>query len=130
MSFNDIFSGWYTDTVEVFRVVPGKSGGITVQEREKAGDFRCRVYNSQKSGLNTKDTAARVSETDTMAVPLDADVKEGDELHIIRGGAVGHIGKPERYFAGRIMEYRDPVGGLLTGLQHKEVGLLLNKIVR
>lgn len=129
MSFNDIFLGWYTDTVEVFRVKPRKDGGLTVQEREKTGDFKCRIYNSQKNGLGIKDTAARVSATDTMALPLNADVREGDELYVIRGGALGNTGEPERYFAGRIMEYRDPVGGLLTGLQHKEVGLLLEKTV-
>ena len=67
MSFDDIFSGWYTDTVEIFRVTQCKTGGITVQEREKVGDFKCRVYNSQKNGLNIKDRAARVSATDTMS---------------------------------------------------------------
>ena len=48
----------------------------------------------------------------------------------MRGGAVGSMRGAERYFAGRIMEYRDPVGGMITGLQHKEVELMLDQIVR
>lgn len=131
MSFSDIFSGWYTDSVEVYRVKPfSPTRGIATQEREKIGAFKCRVYNSQKNGLHAKETAATVSSNDTMAVPLDADIREGDELLVVRGGTLGHESEPERYFAGRIMDYRDPVGGLLTGLQHREIGLMLEKIVR
>lgn len=130
MSFSDIFSGWYTDAVEVFRVRPdGETTGLAVQERKRVGTFNCRIYNSQRNGLSTNETAGCVSGTDALAVSLDTDIREGDELYVVRGGALGHQNPSERYFAGRPMEYRDPVGGLPTGLQHKEIGLMLDRIV-
>ena len=65
---NPIFSGWYTDTVDVYRVVNITSGNITRQERQQVGKaLPCRIYSSQKNGPNMTDNASRVSSTDKLA---------------------------------------------------------------
>lgn len=98
---NPIFSGWYTDTVDVFRVVNNTEGHITRQERQQVGKaIPCRIYSSQKNGPNMTDNAARVSSTDKLACDVTTDIRAGDELLVTRGGALGRGGEPERYFAG------------------------------
>ena len=73
--------------------------------------------------------AARERALEKIACDLSADLRAGDELLVIRGGNLGHKNKPERYFAGNPVSYYDPVGGTLTGLQHKEVGLLMDNLI-
>lgn len=124
-----LFDSWCTDTVEIYRVIPTTSGGLDTQTREKVGECRGRIYQSQKNSINTKDTAAEGRSEDKLAVPLGVDIRQGDELRIIRGGAIGYGGPSERYFAGRPMPYYDPVGGLLTGLEHQEIGLMQREVV-
>lgn len=128
---NPIFSSWYTDTVDVYRVVSTAEGNIDTQERRKVGSaIPCRIYNSQKSGPSMQDGAARVNSTDKLSCDVNSDIREGDELLVTRGGALGIQNQPERYFAGNPQRYYDPVGGALTGLEHMEVGLLMQEIVR
>lgn len=130
MMGNPVFSGWYTDTVDVYRVVNTTSGNINRQERQQVGSaIPCRVYSSQKNGPNMTSNAAREQSTDKLACDIGVDIRAGDELHVIRGGALGRKGNPERYFAGKPQQYQDPVGGALTGLEHLEVGLLMQNIV-
>lgn len=74
-------------------------------------------------------TAAREQSAEEVACDLTVDIRAGDELQIVRGGNLGHAGRPERYFAGEPVAYYDPVGGVLTGLQHKEAGLLKENII-
>ena len=127
---NPIFSEWYTDAVDVFRVVNSIAGNITRQERQQVGKaIPCRVYSSKKNGPNMTDNAARVSSTDKLACDIATDIRAGDELLVTRGGALRRGGEPERYFAGNPQHYYDPVGGALTGLEHLEVGLLMENIV-
>lgn len=127
---NPTFSGWYTDIVDVYRVVNSTAGNITRQERQQVGKaIPCRVYSSQKNGPNMTDNAARVSSTDKLACDIATDIRAGDELLVTRGGALRRGGEPERYFAGNPQHYYDPVGGALTGLEHLEVGLLMQNIV-
>lgn len=127
---NPIFSGWYTDTLDIFRVVNSTAGNITRQERQQVGKaIPCRIYNSQKNGPNMTDNAARVSSTDMLACDVGTDIRAGDELLVTRGGVLGRGSEPERYFAGNPQHYYDPVGGALTGLEHLEVGLLMQNIV-
>ena len=128
---NPIFSSWYTDTVDVYRAVKVTDGNIDAQERQKVGSaIPCRIYNSQKNGPSMQDGAARVNSTDKLSCDVNADIREGDELMVTRGGALGIQSQQERYFAGNPQRYYDPVGGALTGLEHMEVGLLLQEIVR
>ena len=125
------FDGWYTDLVDVYRVVNATTGNIDTQTRQQVGSsIPCRVYSSQKNGPSMQDDAARVNSTDKLSCAVDVDIRAGDELLVTRGGALGRGGEPERYFAGNPQHYYDPVGGALTGLEHLEVGLLTQEIVR
>lgn len=129
---NPIFKGWYTDTVDIYRVEAVKTGSVTMQERRKvnASPVPCRVYSTQKSGPNMTDSAARTRSEEKLACDLSVDLQSGDELYIIRGGNLGHANQSERYFAGKPQKYYDPVGGVMSGLQHQEAGLLQDEIVR
>jgi len=106
-------------------------GNVTAQERQQTGfAIPCRVYSSQRSGPGMTDTAARSQASDKLACDLGVDIRAGDELYITRGGMLGRHAEPERYFAGEPQSYYDPVGGALTGLEHQEIGLLMQNIVR
>lgn len=89
----------------------------------------CRVYQLEKEGPAITGNAARERGTEKLACDLTADIRAGDELMVVRGGGLGYANKPERYFAGTPAPYYDPVGGALSGLQHKEVGLLMDNII-
>lgn len=52
-----------------------------------------------------------------------------DEVYVIRGGNTGHTNEPERYLAGPPQDFYDPIGGALTGLEHKEVPLLRENLI-
>ncbi len=128
---NPIFSNWYTDTVDIYRVVTVSHGNLDRQERQKinAAPVPCRIYHTEKGGPNMTSTAARERSSEKLACDFAVDIQAGDELMIVRGGNLGHEGRPERYFAGNPVQYYDPVGGALTGLQHKEVGLLMDNVI-
>lgn len=128
---NPIFSNWYTDTVDIYRVVTVPNGNLDRQERQKINDapIPCRIYKPEKGGPNITGTAARERSSEKMSCDLFVDIQAGDELLIVRGGNLGHKNKQERYFAGNPVQYYDPVGGALTGLQHKEVGLLMDNVI-
>jgi hypothetical protein len=128
---NPIFSTWYTDTADIYRTAPVKEGNLTRQERRKvnASPVPCRVYHPEKSPPAMEKPAARERSAEKMACDLSVDIRAGDELFIVRGGNLGHANKPERYFAGSPVQYYDPVAGALTGLQHKEVGLLMDNVI-
>jgi len=74
-------------------------------------------------------TGARERSSEKLGCDLSVDIQAGDELLIVRGGNLGYEGRQERYFAGSPVQYYDPVGGALTGLQHKEVGLLMDNVI-
>ena len=100
---NPIFAGWYTDTVDIYRVVTEQKGNISSQARKKinAASIPCRVYSSKRDGPVLTGTAAAERSTEKMACDLSVDIQAGDELEVIRGGGLGIQGKPERYFAVR-----------------------------
>ena len=128
---NPIFSAWYTDTMDVYRVAPVQQGNTTVQKKQKinTNPIPCRIYKPEKDGPVMTGTSSRERSLEKLSCDLNADVRTGDELLIIRGGALGYQNQPERYFAGNPVSYYDPVGGGLTGLQHKAVGLLKDNLI-
>lgn len=127
---NPIFEGWYTDLVDVYRVVTVKDGSISRQERKKVGEgIPCRVYHTGTGSPSITDNAARTRGEDKISCDLSADLQAGDELHVIRGGNIGKANQPERYLAGPPQVYYDPIGGALTGLEHKEVVLLRDNLI-
>ncbi len=128
---NPLFKNWYTDTVDIYRTDTVREGNVSRQKRRKVNvsPVRCRVYRPENGGPRVTGTAAREQSVEEMACDLSVDIQAGDELMIVRGGNLGHSSRPERYIAGEPVAYYDPVGGALTGLQHKEVGLLKDNII-
>ena len=123
-----VFDGWYTDSVDVYRVTNAKVGNITKPTRGKVGTYPCRVYNSVKSGPVMSERQANLRATDKLAVALGTDIVSGDELIVTRGASIGGSSS-SRYFAGDVMQYFEPVGGMFNGLAHTEVGLLLDEVI-
>lgn len=132
LSNNPYFAKWYTDIMDIYRVEAVQKDSVTVQERRKVSEspIFCRIYSTQKNGPNMTDDAARIRSEEKLACDLSVDIQKGDELYVIRGGALGHTNQPERYFAGKPQKYYDPVGGAMSGLEHQEVGVLMDEIVR
>lgn len=128
---NPIFRNWYTDTMDIYRVVSVEEGNVDRQERKKVNDapIPCRIYHTEKGGPNITGNAARERSSEKLACDLGTDIQAGDELQITRGGSLGRQGRQERFFAGDPVDYYDPVGGVHTGLQHKEVGLLKDNLI-
>lgn len=125
-----MFTTWYTDLAEIYRVVPVTSGNVTTQERTLIrADVPCRVYSSQINNIDLRQGAATARGSDKLACRVDTDIRAGDELLITRGGAIGSPQMTERYIASRPQIFRDPVGGALTGLEHMEVGLTFDNII-
>ena len=123
-----VFSGWYTDTVEVWRTTNTVVNNITTQTRTKQGTYPCRVYRLEKGSPSMSNREAHLMSTDKLAAKLGTDIQSGDELIITRGGALGQTATA-RYFAGDVVSYYEPVGGKFNGLAHIEVGLLQNEVI-
>lgn len=129
MSYWDI-SRWYTDSMDIYRTVNSADGNLTVQSRKRvAVDVPCRIYSPDKSSPVMTERASYGRGVEKVACALTVDVQEGDELHITRGGAIGKMNTPERYFAGHPAKYYDPVGGAMTFIQHQEIGLMTDNII-
>lgn len=128
---NPLFENWYTDTMSISRNVPCKVGNIDKKKREEVyKDIPCRVYSSKRNGPSMSDTAATATATDKVACDVSVDLKAGDMLMIVRGGLLGSNREPERYFAGLPQPFYDPVGGVLSGLEHQEAVLLMDEVIK
>ena len=127
---NPVFEGWYTDSMDVYRNVDVSSGNLDGKKRRLVQEkIPCRIYSVKKNGPRMRQTAAMTDSVDKLACDLSVEIKAGDELHVVRGGMLGVQGDPERYFADRPHPYYDPVGGVLSGLEHQEVALLTDEII-
>ncbi|MFR3729169.1 hypothetical protein [Lacrimispora sp.] len=128
---NPVFENWYTDSMSISRNVPYKVGNIDKKKREEVyKDVPCRVYSTKRNGPSWKETAATAAATDKIACDVSVDLKAGDMLMIVRGGRLGNDREPERYFAGLPQLYYDPVGGVLSGLEHQEAVLLMDEVIK
>lgn len=122
------FDSWYTDTMDIIRVEHYKDGNLDKERRIQAGSaVPCRVYSTNLRGAVPTATAAADRGEDKLACKIGTDIKSGDELLVTRGAKVGGS-EAERYIAGRIQRYYDPVGRKATGLDHIEVGLLADNL--
>lgn len=118
------FLDWYTDTIDIYRVVDSKDGNLTRKERTLLSfDVPCRVYREKSSSINLPQTAG--SERSTFMVSCDnaVDIRAGDEIIVHRGGRLGH-NVTYRAFAGEPNHYFEPFGAVIPGLAHQEVQLL------
>lgn len=121
---------WFTDLMDVYRVVSSVNGSLTRQERTRiASGVPCRIYAPQKNNINLRMTASAIQADEKLACAVDADVQAGDELIVTRGARIGRQTRPERFIASRPTLYFDPVGAAATGLEHMEVGLRADNVV-
>lgn len=112
------FADWYTDRMDIYRVTERTEGMITRHARALAASgVPCRVYQSGKSPITMRETAADIHGVGKLMCGLEADVRKGDELLITRSGKVS------RHFAGQIQDYPEPFGAVLPGLAHRELTL-------
>ena len=124
-------SSWFTDLMDVYRVENVATTGLSRQQRQLVLQaVPCRVYSNQKNNITLRNTAATVREDEKLACAIDTDIQAGDELIVTRGGAMGRSIRTERYIASQPTLYFDPVGCAATGLEHMEVGLHADNIVR
>ena len=119
------FDAWYTDTVDVWRVVPDESKALISNSREQVlTAVPCRVYRSGKEAIQMQQTAANINQEDSLACGLDVDIRPGDELIIHRGARIGRNFANIRAFAADPNYYPEPVGNIMGGLAHQEIHLL------
>ena len=125
------FRDWYTDTMDIYRVVPAQDGALTRQERTLiAGGVRCRQYCASAPGLGISQTAANVTELDYVQCDNGVDVRAGDELRIHRGAVLGKTLPASRVFAGEPQYFREPFGAVLPGLAHQEIRIFQEERVK
>nr|DAW43774.1 MAG TPA: hypothetical protein [Caudoviricetes sp.] len=123
------FSDWYTDTVDIWRVVPTTTNGLTSYTlTELYTGIPCRIYQSDNQPINMEQTAAHVKQADRLMCDVATDIKAGDQLIIHRGAGLGHTVPEIRAFAADPNLYFEPFGAVLPGLAHMEVRLLQQEI--
>lgn len=119
------FDAWYTDTVDVWRVVSDESKALISNSRAQVlTAVPCRVYRSGKKAIQMQQTAANINQEDSLACGLDVDIRTGDELIIHRGARIGRNFSNIRAFAADPNYYPEPVGNIMGGLAHQEIHLL------
>lgn len=119
------FDAWYTDTVDVWRVVSDESKALISNSREQVlTAVPCRVYRSGKKAIQMQQTAANINQEDSLACGLGVDIRPGDELIIHRGAGIGRNFANIRAFASDPNYYPEPVGNIMGGLAHQEIHLL------
>ena len=74
---NPIFSNWYTDTVDIYRVVAVSHGNLDRQERQKVNvaPVPCRIYHTEKGGPNMTNTGARERSSEKLGCDLSVDIQ-------------------------------------------------------
>ena len=119
------FADWYTDLVDVWRVVDTKDGNLIRHERKQvSAGIPCRIYQSDSKAIQMNQQAAAVHQEDKLMCGTEADIQAGDELIITRGARLGKPGPVIRAFAADPNFYYEPFGAVLPGLAHQEIRLL------
>ena len=113
------WADWYTDTVDIYRVVASLDGNITRHNRTLIQmGVPCRIYRERSHSLNFSQTSASIQQNQMLACDNSVDIRPGDELIVHRGG----IGD-SRCFAGETNHYYEPFGAVIPGLAHQEISL-------
>lgn len=125
------FADWYTDRLDVWRVVSVSDGNLTHHERKQIlSDIPCRIYRSDNQPVNMDQTAAYLRQADSLMCEPDVDILAGDECWIHLGGGLGKQGAAIRAFAAEPNVYYEPFGAVLPGLAHQEIRLLQQERVK
>ena len=94
------FSDWYTDTVDIWRVTPTTTNGLTTNTlTELYTAVPCRIYQSDNQPLNMDQSAAYVKQADRLMCDTSVDIRAGDQLIIHRGAGLGKTAPDIRAFA-------------------------------
>lgn len=119
------FRAWYTDTVDIYRVVSVKDGNLTRHERKLiSSGIACRMYQSDSKPPTMSQDAASIKEENNLACDNSVDIQAGDELILRRGAKLGQNHETFRAFAGDPNHYYEPFGAVIPGLAHQQVKLL------
>lgn len=125
------FQTWYTDTVDIRRVVSTTTGSLTSNTRQQLyTNVPCRVYRSDNKPISMEQTAAHIQQEDRLMCDNSVDIQAGDELIIHRGTALGQQTVTIRAFAADPNQYYEPFGAVLPGLAHQEIRLLQQERVK
>lgn len=125
------FADWYTDTVDIWRVVPTTTNNLTTNTlTELYTAVPCRIYQSDNQPINMQQAAAYVKQNDRLMCDLSVDIQAGDQLIIHRGAGLGKTAPDIRAFAADPNRYDEPFGAVIPGLAHQEIRLLQQEIVK
>ena len=125
------FSDWYTDMVDIWRVVQTVDNNLTTSERKLLySGIPCRIYQSDSAPINMEQTAAHIKQADRLMCDTSVDIQPGDQLIIHRGAGLGKTVAEIRAFAADPNLYFEPFGAVIPGLSHMEVRLLQQERVK
>ena len=125
------FQDWYTDTVDIWRVVPTTTNNLTTNElTELYTAVPCRIYQSDNQPINMEQTAAHIKQADRLMCDTSVDIQPGDQLIIHRGAVLEKTTTAIRAFAADPNYYFEPFGAVIPGLAHQEVRLLQQERVK
>lgn len=118
------YADWYTDTMDIYRVVKSMQGNLTKQSREQVGEaIPCRVYRSSDRPMQARQTAASNEQQLMLACDNSVEILPGDEIIVHRGGGLGKADPDLRAFASDPTRYYEPFGAVIPGLAHQQVFL-------
>lgn len=119
------FQDWYTDTVDIWRVVPTTTNGLTTNERQELyTGIPCRIYESDSKPIDMSQQGASINQNDRLMCDNSVDIRAGDQLIIHKGGGLGKTVANIRAFAADPNYYFEPFGAVIPGLAHQEIRLL------
>lgn len=119
------WADWYTDTVDIWRVTPTTTNGLTTNTlTELYTAVPCRVYQSDNQPINMDQSASYVKQADRLMCDTSVDIRAGDQLIIHRGAVLGKTSPDIRAFAADPNLYFEPFGAVIPGLAHQEIRLL------
>ena len=125
------FADWYTDTADIWRVVPTTTNGLTSNTLTQIYTaVPCRIYQSDSQPINMDQTAASIKQADRLMCDTSVDIQPGDQLIIHRGARLGKTTPDIRAFAADPNLYFEPFGAVIPGLAHQEVRLLQQERVK
>ena len=125
------FTDWYTDTVDIWRVTPTTTNGLTTNTlTELYTAVPCRIYQSDNQPINMQLGAAYIKQADRLMCDPSVDIQPGDELIIHRGAVLGRTAPDIRAIAADPNLYYEPFGAVMPGLAHQEIRLLQQEIVK
>lgn len=126
-----IFTDWYTDTVDVYRIQNQTTNNLTTQQRVPVSTGTpCRIYQSDNQPINMQQDAAYIKQADRLMCDPSVDIQPGDQLIIHRGAGLGQTTPDIRAFAADPNYYFEPFGAVIPGLAHQEIRLLQQEIVK